>query len=447
MISLRPLARRAWIRLVDRMRYSRTLNESIALFYISVYLVRSGGRLRRGVPRHVAPLFTAARYTKATHVRTLIRSALSPWIHAQLAAASRQVSSGSIPGRRAPDVAVQSVLLLKAPGENGEKGVLFAGNEKPWPHLVDVARQTGLLHEYDLVALSAWSPPKYAKLAEFVGLSPDPIFIGISNLEDLRTYPLLAPAIAPMPLMACDWLNPDDFQPRPAADRDIDVLMVAGWGLYKRHWLLFQALRGLSQTLRVVLIGGTSGNRTLEDIKTEARLFGVRQDLTFLADLPVHQVYEYQARARVSVIFSGREGACVAVTESFFANTPVAMMRDAHVGSKAHINRETGVLLSRNGMSRQLGQLLEATEQYSPRAWALQNISCHRSSARLNDFLRSHTLDAGRPWTKDTVPLFRRYFVPRYLNGEDAAAMRSAIDALRRDSGLHLLTPESPLRP
>jgi glycosyltransferase involved in cell wall biosynthesis len=333
------------------------------------------------------------------------------------------------------------VLVLKAPAPGGEKGVLFAGNEGPWPAIVGAARGTDLLHRYDLVALSAWSPPKYEKLAQFVGLSRDPVLVGISNVDDLDGYKLLAPAIEPLPLMASDWLHPDDFHPRAKDDRDIDVLMVAGWGRYKRHWLLFEALRDLDPALNVVLIGRDSGIRTLTDVKEEARLFGVRQNLTFLSDVPIRDVYDYQARARTSVIFTGREGACVAITESFFADTPVGVMRDAHVGAKAHINPMTGTLFTRDGLSRQLGEFIEQSSRYEARAWACENISCHRSSARLNALLFDRARAAGRPWTIDIAPLFRRYFVPRYVNSADAAALAEAVREIRDTYGLELTPP------
>src|SRR5690606_32974638 len=141
------------------------------------------------------------------------------------------------------------------------------------------------------------------------------------------------------------------------------------------------------RNLHVVLVGSPSGGRTMQDVKDEARLFGVRQDLVFFEALPITQVNELQARARTAVIFSAREGACVAITESMFANTPVGAMRDAHVGAVRHINNVTGVLFSRRNLYRQLGNFLDNAEAFEPRKWAVTHISCHQSSKLLNDVL------------------------------------------------------------
>jgi glycosyltransferase involved in cell wall biosynthesis len=418
------------------------MSECIARSYFIAYLFRSGGRLAGGLPRHARLLFAAARFTRSRRLRALLRTAVAPSIAAGTdVVVRRSAPPAAADGARKAEV--RSVLLLKAPGDGGEKGVLFAGNEMPWPALAQAAGATRLLEIYDLVALSAWSPPKYEKLAEFVGLAADPVLVGVSNPDDLQAYQLLAPAISPMPLMASDWLEPEDFHPRPRDEREIDVLMVAGWARYKRHWLLFEALRGLPRTLNVVLIGRASGGRTLDDVKADARAFGVKQQLIYYCDVPIHEVYDYQCRSRVSVIFSGREGACVAVTESFFADTPVGVMDDAHIGSKAHINPSTGVLFSRQGLARQLASFLESSDRFSARAWAVQNISCERSSAKLNELLKARALTSGRPWTRDIAPLFRRYFVPRYLHAADEQRLAPAREELRQRYGLALILPDT----
>ena len=77
------------------------------------------------------------------------------------------------------------------------------------------------------------------------------------------------------------------------------------------------------------------------------------------------------------MLLSQREGSCVSTTECFFAGTPVAMMRDAHVGSRAYINERTGILLSRRGMARALGRFLDESERFSPREWAEANVFTH----------------------------------------------------------------------
>src|SRR5207237_7519350 len=119
--------------------------------------------------------------------------------------------------------------------------------------------------------------------------------------------------------------------------------------------------------------------------------------------------------SRISLVFSRQEGACIAVAESLFADTPVGLFRNARIGSKAFINPQTGRLLDYRNLARQLRQFVEDAEQFSPRQWALRHISCHESLAVLNHVLRQAALDEGREWTRDRVP-FRSDLVPSCLS-------------------------------
>jgi hypothetical protein len=121
-----------------------------------------------------------------------------------------------------------------------------------------------------------------------------------------------------------------------------------------------------------------------------------------------------------------------------FADTPVAMMADGEVGSKAYINKETGILVRRHGLGRTLSEFLEKRETFSPRTWALENVTCHHSSRRLNAILRDYAQRAGQPWTSDIAPLCWRY-VPRYVNAADEARLAHGVDELRSTLGVELV--------
>jgi glycosyltransferase involved in cell wall biosynthesis len=425
--------------LKDRVQASQLARECLAISHLAAYGLKTRGRWRAGVQQHSGHLYSAARLTRRPTLRRLIRSALAPCV-ARRPLVGDSAGPRSVPATTTED-SVPSALLLKEPGPDGEKGVLLLGMEMGWTALERAGRSSRLCEDYDLVILSSWSPPQLHTFARLVGLSSDPIFVGISNRADYPTYELLAPTFAPIPLMACDWLNPAEFRPRPRAERDVDILMVASYAAYKRHWLLFEALRGMRHDIRVVLLGGPWEGRTIEHLQDEIRDFGVRQEIELPGLLPIDQVYEYLGRARVSVIFSRREGACVAVAESFLSDTPVGMMRDAHVGSRAYINTTTGVLFDRRHLSGQLARFLEAARDFNPRSWAVENISCHRSSARLNEVLRDDAMRRGRPWTRDIAPLFWRYFTPRYLDASDAQTLGSAAEGLHARYGLRLTRP------
>lgn len=329
-------------------------------------------------------------------------------------------------------------LLLKEPGRNGEKGVLYCSFEFNWMKLVANHDARRFFRDYILVGASSWSPGDHAVLANLCGLSEDPVFIGISNTSDIAQYKLFSPWIYPLPIMACDWIDPTGYVPIPHAERSVDILMVAHFSRWKRHWLLFEALRKMDKYLSVVLIGrhGDEG-RTEREIRNEAKAFGVKQELIILRNLEIDDVTRYQCDARVSVSLSKREGSCVAVTEAMFADTPVAMLNDAHIGARAYINDETGRILSRKELPHALSEMIERSGSYTARSWAMEHISASASSNKLNDILKRYSLRSGRPWTRDIAPLCWRY-VPRYLNPMDKVRLGPGLDRLRKEHGVRL---------
>ncbi len=441
---MRTGLRRLKTRAFHVLRGSRLLAEVHGLWL----LVRSSFSPPESEARLEA-LLVAARRTTWSPARRLLEARVRPWLEPTRSERVRdrqigmQQYHGDFGGFDARPVTFTRVL--KAPGPRGEKGVLYSAFEYNWVRLLNRPGARELLDRYYLIGASSWSPPDYALFAWVAGLSDDPLLMGISNLADVEAYRLMSPAVEPLPIMACDWIDPRFYEPKPRSERGIDILMVANWLPFKRHWLLFTALRTMRKDLRVVLVGREAPGRTADTIRDEARSFGVPQDLELRTGIGIDEVTELQCDSRIACLFSQREGSCVAVVESFFANAPVAMMRDAHVGSKAYINERTGVLLTRDGLGRQLSSFLERSDEFAPRQWALEHVTYEHSCRRLNDTLRERAGRTGRPWTKDIVPIRWRPY-PEYVDAVSASPLADAVDELRDRYGIELEPAASPTR-
>lgn len=391
--------------------------------------------------RRYEALLTAARRTRIGALQRAVSRALFREFgvradHWRAAEPGLKRYRSSFGGIQKP--ALTTSLVLKAPGPHGEKGVLYSSFEYNWVRLAKHHDARAFLRQYTLVGQTSGSPPDFAPISYLAGLADSPIFLGVSNLSDVTGLSHMRPVVEPITIMACDWVDPAGFQPRDRASRVIDVIMVANWLRLKRHWLLFDALRRMRRDLRVVLVGRNADGRTEQDLRREARAFGAMQELEIHTNIPNEAVRDLLCQARVSVLFSYREGSCVAPVESMFADTPVGMMQDAHVGSRAYINAQTGMLFHRfRSMTRQLESLLERGSEMAPREWALQHISCHRSNARLNDVLRTEAQRAGRPWTSDLAGLCWRY-APDYVDPKDWMRLEQARRQLQKTYGIEL---------
>lgn len=439
-----PLSLTRWKKLKLRCKSKfqiRQLVDSPAISIVVGLVFLLASRLPVSLKRRQSLVVLATRRLESETLQKLGRWALSPWLEEKKADSWRQNQigwaryTGSFADiRKNPELTTS--LLLKNPGPHGEKGVIYSSFEFNWMKIVANHDARRLLKDYYLVGASSWCPSDHAVLANLCGLSDDPIFVGISNQSDMQQYRMFAPWIEPVPILACDWVDPAVFNPLPHSNRTIDILMVAHWAYWKRHWLLFEALKHMRPDLNVVLIG-REVQRGTADILAEAEAFGVRQRLTVLQNLEVEEVARHQCNARISLALSKREGSCVAVTEALFANTPVGIMEDAHIGAKAYINAQTGRILTPGRMSHTLEEMLETSGEYSARSWAENHISAQSSSDKLNCLLKQQSLRSGRPWTTDITPMCWRY-VPSYLDRQDKERMMPGREKLRKEYGIEL---------
>lgn len=323
-------------------------------------------------------------------------------------------------------------IILKSPGQGGEKGVLAVYFEYNWLRLlagVPFEELQRLSDEYELLLIASWSPTDFTVLSLAVAGWPGTIWVQPANQLDADKLAAFSSKIQVLDSLACDWVNPDFYQPKSFAERSIDLLMIANWGEFKRHWDFFAALTQLPKDVRVVLIGQKEGGRTMATIQQEAKRMGVPQHLEMHESLTIEQVTAMQCDAKVSVLMSRREGGCVAAVESLFAGCALAMREDAHVGSKAHINEQTGALLRPGKVADDLRDLLVRAPDLRPREWAIDHISCQRTTEKLNAKLKARAEAEGRPWTKDLVLANWRPH-PTFANQEEQDQLRFAYESL-----------------
>jgi glycosyltransferase involved in cell wall biosynthesis len=315
------------------------------------------------------------------------------------------------------DPALTRTVVLKAPGENGEKGAMLLTFEYNWLRLLSAVPDLQKLEEkYDIIFSTSSSPTNYQILALAASSLRGTVFVQSCNYSESADIEALHPRVKCLPMLPCDWIQPGLAKPKPFAERDVDLLMVANWDLFKRQWQFFEALKSLPKNLRIVMIGQPAGRYDIDFARHTSKLFGARQEIEFYQSLTIDEVADYQSRSKVSAIFSRREGCCVAITESLMADTPVAMLSDAHVGPRAYINSQTGVLLKRRRrLGAQLQAFLESAESFQPRAWAEANIAAPISTEKLNRVLRENAEAEQRPWTTDLMePCWRAHPTLKY---------------------------------
>ncbi len=336
------------------------------------------------------------------------------------------------------DPQIPTAVILKPSVSSREPGVLLISFEKQWTKLLYHGNARELAERYTLIIGPSWTPPHSCGVTVFPKLYPDRIFSTISHEHDMIMLPRLSDKIVPVPLLASNWVNPDDFQPLPRAERDIDIVIVATFGKYKRHFAFLKALAQMPKTVRVLLVGTNNPDLGASGIRRLARAYGVEDCLVGVGGEDYAGVVRAFCRAKISVIMSRREGSCQAVVESMFADTPVGILQDAEMGSSIYVNEHTGKLLSERRLAEDILELLERSATMSPRRWAMEHgLSCQDSTRVLNDILRQHALDAGQEWTRDlAVHAWNPY--PELVPAADGRELRDAYRDIHQRFGFQI---------
>jgi glycosyltransferase involved in cell wall biosynthesis len=329
------------------------------------------------------------------------------------------------------DPRVHKAAILKRCVGPREKGVLFISFEGQWIKLLRPANYRELAERYTIVIAPSSSPHNLINYV-FPRAYPDPVFTLISNPHDQEVLPWVSDRLIVVPLYASHWVNPGLYQPLPKHERPFDLIMVASWGKVKRHQALFAALRSLPRNLRVLLVGQEQEGRSADTICELARWYGVHDRFTILTNQTYEAVTKLFCQARSSVVLSKREGSCVVVAESMFADTPVAILRGAELGSRVFINDQTGRFLDGRRLPRDLADFIANADRCQPRAWAEANISCFLSTQRLNDVLKQAALATSQEWTED-IAAMQWSPDPRLVRPEDRSRLaRERADILAR---------------
>jgi len=158
--------------------------------------------------------------------------------------------------RAAESARINRTIVLKEPHPNGEKGVLLVMFEYNWLRLLANVKDLRSLGErFNIILSTSWSPTDYALLALALQSLPGTIFVQACNYSEIPWIEQFSPRLKCLPCIACDWINPACYQPKPFQDRRTDILMVANWAPFKRHWQLFDALSRMPRDLKITMIG------------------------------------------------------------------------------------------------------------------------------------------------------------------------------------------------
>jgi glycosyltransferase involved in cell wall biosynthesis len=336
-----------------------------------------------------------------------------------------QVAADAVRGFKDPSGRTRTTLLgarvlaVKA-AKPAERGVIVVDYSYVFPLMLGLFDLARIAERYTIVLEPSWAGASNPDILLFTQIAA-PVYVQTIEPRDRDFLNALGSNLRVVPLAANWWVDPR-LAPPPGSSRDIDVIMVAAWADIKRHWRVFKALaelRNRGHRLKVALVGYRY-DRTREDIETLAGHFGIRDQIETHERITQEQVSALLARSKVHVLWSRRECANRAIVEAMLADVPVIVRDGLTFGYKyPYINGRTGRFVKEADLGNAILEMIANREQYHPREWVLQHMTCERATAVLEQHLRTEALSAGEPWTEGLVVKTSTLDTQRYFNSED----------------------------
>jgi glycosyltransferase involved in cell wall biosynthesis len=323
-----------------------------------------------------------------------------------------------------PKRLIGSRILVIKTARPRERGVLTVHYNYALPLLPGLFDLPAIVSRYYIVLEPGWSGYCVPDILLYSRLTA-PVFVETIEPRDRDLITALASSLKPVfPVSSNWWVDHRLIPSLPDRQRDIDVIMVAAWARFKRHWRFFKALGQLrlrGHRLKVALIGYPQ-DLTKGDLIAQARLYGVHDQLELFERIPQSQVGTLLSRSKIHVLWSRREGSNKAIIEAMLANVPTIVRDGFNYGYHyPHINPQTGAFVGEDALADAILDMIARRSQFEPRAWVMANMTCQRAAATLEQPLRSQALELGEDWTEGLAVKVNALDSQQYWNPGDRA--------------------------
>lgn len=286
-------------------------------------------------------------------------------------------------------------MVVKTPCGD-EKGVLLLLYSHVLPLFLRLFDLEKVCARYHLVLEPSWSGYCNPDVLCYRYVDA-PIFVQAYEPRDRSFIDGLRSNLVAIPTSNNWWVDHRMFVPLPGVRKDIDVIMVAGWGNYKRHARFFQALSALRRRgvrMSVALVGYPLGF-SADDLRSMASHYGIADQIAWHENLSQPEVNALLNRSKVNVLWSRKEGVNRAIIEGMFADVPCIVRAGFNYGyAYPYINDATGRYATEDELPDLLVRMVEQHDRFAPRGWVMEHMSCQESTRIVERTMTAHLREA-----------------------------------------------------
>ena len=282
-------------------------------------------------------------------------------------------------------------LIIVSPPTKNQKGVLLIKYNNYFIYFEKIFDLNKLYQRYIIILEPSFSG--YFSPSILVFLKYDiPIIIQAYENEDYQFLKNLNTNLIPVKVGANFWVNPSIFFPKKIKKK-FDIIMVAIWADFKRHYRLFEAIKKskYKKSLNICLVGKPYPH-SKDHIKNLSKFYNVFNNLTFYENIHQQELNDLYNQSKVCLLLSKKEGLNKSIIEAMYANTPSFILKGFNYGQKyEYINYKTGGFIN----DKQLHIFLDTikhnflTTEYNPNEWIKKNVSYHVGTQKLIEALNN----------------------------------------------------------
>lgn len=256
-----------------------------------------------------------------------------------------------------------------------------------------------IAEDYHLILEPSWSGYCTPEILQFLNFENSMVVVQAAEKLDFDFMTRLGGSLLPVDIGSSNWVDDNAFN-NLGLGKIYDCIMVALWADYKRHHVLFRAIKRIADpAYKACLVGVPWSGRTRQDIEELIGYYGIASNVEIFERIPPSEVNVLLNKSKVNVLLSLKEGANRSIFEGFFADVPGIVLKENRGVNKSYINASTGRLIYQGELPDTLRWFRDRYVDFHPREWALQNISCRASTAKLEEKLRVVARKFGEPWT------------------------------------------------
>lgn len=330
-------------------------------------------------------------------------------------------------------VAASRSIILKMPKKNKgsiDKGIIditFTDTNRFYYHNIDIT----LLKKYFHVVLEpSWAGYCLPEVL-FWTMNQEPVFVQSTEVTDRRFLRVIDSNLVGLTFGASDWVNYTKFFSLDGVTKYYDSVYVANYSPGKRLHLYFKALMrikrsGIKYKGAIVCArwgGGRDTALKLIDYYDVADMLDVHESLN------AEQINKILNRSKCNILLSLKEGSNRSLFEAMFCDVPVIALKNNVGMNKDYINESTGMLVDENRLADGLLRMQREYGHFSPRQWAMNNISPEVTTRKLVNIIKSSdpsfcpgeddvivkTNDPEVSYLDKDISLDRKYFMERVL--------------------------------